>query len=42
MPYNKPSRRQALLEIRRLIVDEGLSHQEIQLRLDLAPATFAT
>ena len=40
MPYNKPSRRQTLLEIRRLIVDEGLSHQEIQIRLNLAPATY--
>jgi hypothetical protein len=38
--YNKPSRRQALLEIRRLIVEEGLSHNEIQLRLNLAPRTY--
>ena len=38
--YNKSSRRQALLEIRRLIVEEGLSHNEIQLRLNLAPRTY--
>jgi hypothetical protein len=38
--YNKPSRRQALLEIRRLIVNEGLSHNEIQLRLNLSPSTY--
>lgn len=38
--YNKPTRRQALLEIRRLIVEEGLSHNEIQLRLNLPPATY--
>jgi hypothetical protein len=38
--YNKPSRRQALLEIRRLIVEEGLSHNEIQLRLNLSPSTY--
>ena len=38
--YNKPNRRQALLEIRRLIVDEGLSHNEIQLRLNLSPSTY--
>jgi hypothetical protein len=38
--YNKPSRRQALLEIRRLNVEEGLSHNEIQLRLNLRPATY--
>lgn len=38
--YNKPSRRQALLEIRRLIVEEGLSHNEIQLRLNIPPATY--
>jgi hypothetical protein len=35
-----PKRRQALLEIRRLIVDEGLSHNEIQLRLNLSPSTY--
>jgi len=35
-----PRRRQALLEIRRLIVDEGLSHIEIQLRLNLSPSTY--
>ena len=35
-----PRRRQALLEIRRLIVDEGLSHSEIQLRLNLSPSTY--
>jgi hypothetical protein len=38
--YNMPRRRQALLEIRRLIVDEGLSHNEIQLRLNLSPSTY--
>lgn len=38
--YNMPKRRQALLEIRRLIVDEGLSHNEIQLRLNLSPSTY--
>jgi hypothetical protein len=38
--YNKPSRRQALLEIRRLIVEEGLSHQEIQLRLNIPVRTY--
>jgi len=38
--YNKPRKRQALLEIRRLIVEEGLSHNEIQLRLNLPPATY--
>jgi hypothetical protein len=38
--YNKPTRRQALLEIRRLIVEEGLSHNEIQLRLNLPAATY--
>jgi hypothetical protein len=35
-----PKRRQALLEIRRLIVDQGLSHNEIQLRLNLSPSTY--
>jgi hypothetical protein len=39
-PYNLPRRRDALFEIRRLIVDEGLSHQEIQLRLNLSPRTY--
>lgn len=38
--YNKPNRRQALLEIRRLIVDDGLSHNEIQFRLNLSPSTY--
>jgi hypothetical protein len=38
--YNKPSRRQALLEIRRLIVEEGLSHNEIQLRLNIPPTSY--
>ena len=38
--YNKPARRQALLEIRKLIVEEGLSHQEIQLRLNLPNTTY--
>jgi hypothetical protein len=28
------------LEIRRLMVDEGLSHNEIQLRLNLSPSTY--
>jgi hypothetical protein len=40
LSYNMPRRRQALLEIRRLIVDEGLSHSEIQLRLNLSPSTY--
>lgn len=40
--YNKPRRRTALLEIRRLLVDEGLSHQEIQLRLNLPARTYFT
>ena len=35
-----PKRRQALLEIRRLIVDEGLSNNEIQLRLNLSSSTY--
>jgi hypothetical protein len=35
-----PRRRQALLEIRRLIVDEGLSHNEIQLRLNPSSSTY--
>lgn len=38
--YNMPRRREALLDIRRLIVDEGLSHNEIQLRLNLSPSTY--
>ena len=38
--YNKPKRREALFAIRSLIVDHGLSHQEIQLRLNLKPATY--
>jgi hypothetical protein len=38
--YNKPRRRQALLEIRRLIIEEGLSHSEIQLRLNLPSTTY--
>ena len=38
--YNKPSKRQALLGIRRLIVDEGLSHNEIQLRLNLSSSVI--
>jgi hypothetical protein len=38
--YNKPSRRQALLAIRHLIVEEGLSHNEIQLRLNIPAATY--
>jgi hypothetical protein len=40
LSYNKPSRRQALLEIRRLLVEQGLSHNEIQLRLNLPPTTY--
>jgi hypothetical protein len=35
-----PRRREALFDIRRLIVDEGLSHNEIQLRLNLSPSTY--
>jgi hypothetical protein len=35
-----PRRREALFEIRRLLVEEGLSHQEIQLRLNLSPSTY--
>ena len=35
-----PRRREALLEIRHFIVDEGLSHNEIQLRLSLSPSTY--
>jgi hypothetical protein len=35
-----PRRREALFEIRRLLVDEGLSHQEIQLKLNLSPSTY--
>lgn len=38
--YNKPSRRQALLEIYRLLIQEGLSHSEIQLQLNLKPASY--
>lgn len=38
--YNIPRRREALFEIRRLLVEEGLSHQEIQLRLNLSPSTY--
>ena len=38
--YNMPRRREALLDIRRLIVDEGLSHNEIQLQLNLSPYTY--
>ena len=38
--YNMPRRREALLEIRHFIVDEGLSHNEIQLRLSLSPSTY--
>lgn len=40
LAYNKPNRRQALLEIRRMIVEEGLSHNEIQLRLNLPSTTY--
>ena len=35
-----PRRREALLDIRHFIVDEGLSHNEIQLRLNLSPSTY--
>ncbi|HEX6281317.1 MAG TPA: hypothetical protein VFZ67_03750 [Nitrososphaera sp.] len=35
-----PRRREALFEIRRLLIDEGLSHNEIQLRLNLSPSTY--
>ena len=38
--YNKPRRREALLEIRRLIIEQGLSHTEIQLRLNIASTTY--
>jgi hypothetical protein len=38
--YNIPRRREALLDIRRLIVDEGLSHNEIQLQLNLSASTY--
>ena len=38
--YNKPARREALLAIRHLIVEKGLSHNEIQMRLNLKPATY--
>ncbi|HYZ58608.1 MAG TPA: hypothetical protein VE544_03045 [Nitrososphaeraceae archaeon] len=38
--YNMPRRREALLDIRRLIVEEGLSHSEIQLRLNLSSSTY--
>lgn len=38
--YNKPRRQRDLLEIRRLIIEEGLSHNEIQLRLNLPAATY--
>jgi hypothetical protein len=38
--YNKPKRRQALLEIRRLIIEQGLSHTEIQLRLNIPSTTY--
>jgi hypothetical protein len=38
--YNMPRRREALLDIRRLLVEEGLSHNEIQLRLNLSPSTY--
>ena len=40
LSYNKPRRRQALLEIRRLIVEEGLSHNSIQLRLNPPARTY--
>ncbi len=35
-----PHRREVLFGIRRLLVEEGLSHQEIQLRLNLSPSTY--
>lgn len=38
--YTVPRRRDALLQIRRMIVDEGLSHNEIQLKLNLPPSTY--
>lgn len=38
--YNKPGRKQALLEIRRLLVEEGLSHTEIQLKLNIPSTTY--
>ncbi|MDQ3967149.1 MAG: hypothetical protein M3275_01990, partial [Thermoproteota archaeon] len=38
--YNMLRRREALFEIRHLIVEEGLSHNEIQLRLNLSSSTY--
>jgi hypothetical protein len=38
--YNLPRRREALLEIQRLIVEEGLSHDEIQIKLNLPSSTY--
>ncbi len=38
--YNKPNRRQALFSIRKMIVEQGLSHAEIQLQLDLPASTY--
>ena len=35
-----PRRREALLDIRHFIVEEGLSHSEIQIRLSLSPSTY--
>lgn len=38
--YNIARRTEALKEIRRLIIEEGLSHNEIQLKLNLPPMTY--
>jgi hypothetical protein len=40
MPYHKPARNRALLEIRRLLVDHGYSHQQIMIELNLPPTTY--
>jgi AraC-like DNA-binding protein len=39
-PYNKPKRMQAMQEIRRLLVVEGYTYDEIMQQLNLAPRTF--
>ena len=38
--YNIESRRDALVAIRHLLIENGMSHTEIQLRLGIAPATY--
>ena len=40
MPYNKPARNKALLEIRRLLVDHGYSHSQIMAELNIPPTTY--